>query len=338
MSVFQGFDRKLNLSENSDDRDVLNNLGVAPIADDISLFTNNLRNTSELIVTVDERQGNRIVFDPDAQGFIFTNGTPITVFAGGNTIVGNYYVGNSNNVNEFEIFSDPSLSQIVFPPAGVDVRYVRSDAIEKSDVLNLVKPRDPVVEVQSLSQLLNSSDALDSVTSNAYTSIRRIYSLLGRTNASTITEYMREIESELDIFQQKKQKSIINQVDFSTDQAIIVNGSVIVSDPAGINDESVSTTSGPGIFILDASTNQAKRAFSDNENVWTAEPPLPATATDLVAATREIVVGNLVFEDGVRITRKAGLPTIAAGTGSVNNFTHFVKVTVNGEDYSLCLI
>ena len=43
MSSFQGFDIKLNLSENTDDRDVLNNLGIAPIADDIALFTNNLR-------------------------------------------------------------------------------------------------------------------------------------------------------------------------------------------------------------------------------------------------------------------------------------------------------
>lgn len=343
MTAFQGFDRKLNLGENTDDRDVLNNLGIAPIADDIALFTNNLRNTSEMLITLDRRQGNTISFNPLSQRFVFTNGTKIIAFAG-ETIIGEYFVGNSNSLNEFQLYSDVDLTQLVFPPAGVDVRYVRSDAILKEDVLNLVKPRRPVVELQAFSQITPPSvNAFGTVSSNIYTSLRRVYSTYqGGADAAlaTITGYMNAIESSIDTFEQKKQKSIINSVDFISENKITFDGNIIVTAPTGVNVTSVSLDSGPGIFILDTTTDIPKRAFSDNENVWTAEPLV--NPTDLVAATREIVMGNLVFDDGVRIIRKAGLPEIAveanpAPANLANTFTHYVKVIVNGEEYSLCL-
>lgn len=332
MSSFQGFDRKLNLIENTDDRDVLNNLGIAPIADDVSLFTNNLRNTSVLLVTSDKVQGNTITFNPLAQRFVYTNGTKITVFDG-QTVVGEYYVGNSNNTNTFQLYINFSLTDVIVPPAGPNIRYVRSDAISKSDILNLVKERSPVIELQSRSQLtpLVGTDVLGLNAPNPYVSIRRVYSLLFDNANLTIAEYMTSIESAIDEFQQKKQKSIVNKFDFSSDQKLTFGGNIIVSDPAGVNNNSVSTTSGPGVFILDTTTGLAKRAFSDNENVWTD------AVTDLVGATREIVVGELVFANGVRINRKASLPVITPETNLASTFTHFVKVVVNGEEYSLCL-
>ena len=345
-SAFQGFDKKLNLSENADDRDVLNNLGVAPIADDIALFTNNLRNKSELFVNSDIRQGNTIRFNPLSQRFVFTNGTKIKVFAG-QSLIGNYFVGESNSINEFQIYSDANLTQVVFPPAGTDVRYVRSDAILKEDILNLVKPRRPVVELQAFSQIIPPT-VTDPVSgsfssSNIYTSIRRVYSSYqssGGSSLISITEYMNAIESAIDVFEQKKQKSIVNSINFISENKIKFDGNIIVNDPLGVNVNSISNDSGPGIFILDTTTDIAKRAFSDNENVWIEDPPVSPTA--LVAATREIVVGNLVFDDGVRIIRKAGLPEIVAeSTPDVSNlantFTHYVRIIVNGEEYSLCL-
>ena len=327
MSNLQGFDKKLNLSENSSDRDVLNNLGISPIADDIALFMNNMRNTSELLVTTDKRFGNTIRFSPLAQGFIFTNGTKIAAIDG-NTTVGEYFVGNSNNINEFQLFSDINLNAIVnSPPAGPNIRYVRSDAVTKEDIANLVRRRDLVVETQSNSQIIEPDD---SGATNVYTSLRRVYTLLGGQIPDTLSRYLREIESEFDSFAQKKEKSIINNKDFETDQKIIVTGSIIISDPDNYNDNSANTA-GPGLFILDTTTNQAKRAFSDNENIWSVD------GTDLVVDSEEVVIGNLVFDDGIRILRKDELPLISTETDLATSFTHFVKVTINGEDYSLCL-
>lgn len=326
---FQGFDRKLNLSENTEDRDVLNNLGISPIADDIALFINNMRNVSELPVTVNERTGATIKFDENLQRAVFTDGTEIKAFAG-STLIGEFYVGNSNNVNEFQLFSDPEREQLAFPPAGVDVKYVRSDAITKDDVLNLVKKRDPVIETPSKSQITEFNDSQAGESINPYTSLRKVFDLI-QSQASTIASYVNEIESELDIYQQKKQKSIISNQNFDSSEKIIVNGSIIVSDPDGLNENSVSTISGPGIFILDTATGEAKRAFSDNTNVW------EEVGSDLVVDSSEISVGNLVFDNGVRILRKSSQPAIATETALVTSFTHYVKVIVDDEEYSLCL-
>lgn len=326
---FQGFDKKLNLSENTEDRDVLNNLGISPIADDIALFINNMRNVSELAVTVDKRTGATIRFDEDLQRAVFTDGTEIRAFAG-STLIGIYYVGNSNSVNEFQLFNDPEREQLAFPPAGIDVKYVRSDAITKDDVLNLVKNRDPVVETSGASQITSYDDDLTDVSTNPYTSLRSVYNQI-QSQVSTIAQYVSEIESELDVYQQKKQKSIVNNKDFSSSEKIIFSGSIVISDPNGTNTSSVSTTSGPGVFILDIATGEAKRAFSDNTNVW------EEVGSDLVADSSEIAVGNLVFEDGVRILRKSSLPAIDTETALATSFTHYVKVIVGGEEYSLCL-
>lgn len=326
---FQGFDRKLNLSENTEDRDVLNNLGISPIADDIALFTNNMRNVSELLVTVDKRTGATIRFDEAVQRAVFTDGTEIKALTG-NTLIGTYYVGNSNSVNEFQLFDDPERQQLAFPPAGVDVKYVRSDAVTKDNVLNLVKKRDPVIETPSKSQITNFDDTQFGVTTNPYTSLRKVYDLI-QSQVSTISGYLSEIESELDIYQQKKKKSIINDQDFETSEKLIVSGSIIISDPDGTNSTSVSNTSGSGVFILDTATGEAKRAFSDNTNVW------EEVGSDLVVDSTEISVGNLVFDDGVRILRKSSLPAITTETALATSFTHYVKVIVDGEEYSLCL-
>lgn len=327
---FQGFDRKLNLSENTEDRDVLNNVGISPIADDIALFLNNLRDVSSLSITTDKRIGTTIRFDETIQRAVFTNGTEIQVFAG-TTLIGTYYVGNSNNVNEFQIFSDVELTQLAFPPAGADVKYVRSDAVTKENVLNLVKPRDPVVENPTISQITYGSAYEDDVARNPYTSLRKVFSRI-RSSSNTLGAYITEIESELDVFQQKSDNSMLSESEFTTSEKLIVTGSILITDPndANIGNQSL-TTSGPGVFILDAATGEAKRAFSDNTNVWEDD------GTNLVVDAKDLVIGNLVFDDGVRITRKASLPAIATETALATTFTHYITINVNGEEYSLCL-
>ena len=47
-SSIQGFLKSANLLENTQDRQALNNLGTAPVADDISLFINNNQNVSTI--------------------------------------------------------------------------------------------------------------------------------------------------------------------------------------------------------------------------------------------------------------------------------------------------
>jgi hypothetical protein len=321
-SAFQGFDIKFNLSESDDGFDILNNLGGAPIASDISLFLNNLRNASILEVTSAEIQESFIRFNPNVQRFVFTNKTKITI---GSSV---FFVGDSNTINEFRLYTDEELTDLVTNPE--EGTYKRSNAVTSNDITNLVRFRDPVIEDISLSQV-GEFDSSQQDIINPYDSFIRVYSRIRSGFSSGISGYINSIESELDVFSQRKENSLNSQLDFNSSNKLSLTGKIYVSDPDGVNNNSVSSVSGPGIFILDPDTDQATRIFSSNENVWTED------GTDLVAASREIVVGNFVFNDGVRILQKNSFPTIAQEQQPITNFTHYVNVTVNGEVYSLCL-
>lgn len=322
MSAFQGFDRKLNLVENTEDRNVLNNLGGAPIADDIVLFLNNLRNTSELVVTSTEIDGSFIRFDANIRSFVYIDGTKIKVDGA------DYFVGDSNTINEFRLYSDEALTNLVEePPEGT---YVRSDAVIFNDVQNLVRNRQLVIEDVSLSQIGDSDDEFLQI-ENVYGSFIRTYDEVRRGFLSNLSSYINSIDTELDFFELRRLNSLNSLADFDSDNDLSLSGNIIVSDPDGINDTEVSTTVGPGIFILDPDTGETNRIFSSNENVWSED------ANNLIADTREISVGTFVFDEGVRILRKNNQPTITTEIDVVTEYTHFVKIIVNGEEYSLCL-
>jgi hypothetical protein len=321
MSGFQGFSIKLNLQENVDDRDVLNNLGGAPIADDIVLFLNNLRNKSELIVTAEQIDGSFIVFDANTTPFVYTNGTQIFVDRD------QYFIGDSNAENRFRLYADSELTELIpNPPTGT---YVRSEAVTFSDILNLVPFRDVVVEDASLSGIVQETDSATRIGS-IYNSIVELYNTLEGSQRD-IADYISLIDTGIDLFDQKKQTSITGVSDFDTRDNVILSGSITTNDPDDINVGAVSTTSGPGIFILDPSTNQGTRVFSSSENVWSE------VGDTLVAETREAVVGNFVFDEGVRILQKGNTEIVTEESGTVTSFSHFIKILADGEEYYLCL-
>jgi hypothetical protein len=314
MSAFQGFDRRLNLAESLSDRAILNNLGTEPIADDIVKFLNNLRNKSFLEVQSSNITGSVISFVGERE-FVFTNGTELRI----DNVV--RYVGNSNGINQFSIYSDINLTQLIAnPPTGL---YVRSDAVLFDDVLKLVPFRDVVVEDIAISVFSaeNSNDQ------GFYNSIINVYSDI--RGVSDLASYMSRIEGGIDFFNFRKSTTIGNISDFESDNKVLLSGNLIVLDPAGVNDNTISSES--GIFILDITTGNATRIFSSNDNVWNDD------GTNLVGDTREIVIGNLVLDEGTRLLRKAGSPPITTETQVITTFTHFNTIIVNGEEYQLCL-
>ena len=341
-SAFQGFARNLNLLENSDDRDVINNLGGEPIADDITLFINNLRNFSFVDVIAGlpptgNINGSYIEFSAITQKFIFTDKTKITV----DDVT--YYVGDSNNLNTFRLYTDENLlpaSLVTNPPAG---EYKRSDAVTAEDIRQLVPIRDRVLENISLSQFsIINPEINETISGDFYNSMVRVYNrLVSNGYPLTLKDYFDAIEAQLDSFEFAKQKSIRSNENFSSVEKLSLAGSFIVKDPDGVNDTSISTVAGntgspPGIFILNTDDNTAKRIFSGNENSWVDK------TTYLEVDSAEIVVGNLVFEESPKILRKNSLPAIVTPieTGvnvEINSFTHYVSVFVNGEEYFLLL-
>lgn len=339
-SAFQGFDRNLNLLENTADRDVLNNLGGEPIADDIVLFINNLRNFSLLDVTSNVINGSYIEFSPITQKFVYTDTTKITI----NDVI--YYVGDSNRLNKFRLYTNENLlieNLVADPPVGI---YKRSDAVSAEDIRKLVPVRDRVLENITLSQysIINAATN-EFVTEDFYNSMVRVYhQLVSNGYPTTLKEYFDYIERQIDGFEFVKLKSINSEASFLSVDKISLTGGFTVKDPGEINSASITSIAGdtgspPGIFILNTDDNSAKRIFSGNENSWVDK------TTYLEVDSAEIVVGNLVFEESPKILRKNSLPAIVtpitigptAENVEVNSFSHYISVFVNDEEYFLLL-
>lgn len=322
-SAFQGFNIKFNLREAEIDRDYLNNLGGAPIADDIGLFANNLRNFSKLDIDASNISGDTITL-PVETPFVFTNETKIDV--GGTEY---FITDSSRNENDEPTFrlKDVSDAIVANPPVG---EYKRNDGVSFSDIGNLVKTRELVVEDPTLSLVFPEGEEEGGTGENPYSSIIGAFDKLSSGYPSTIKDYFSSIEANESFYYSKKNNSLVRNQNFETSNPSNVEGVSIVYDEDGTNDTSISEDN-PGIFILNPQTNEFRRIFSSNENVW------QDTGTDLEAETREIGVQTLVFEDAIKLV-ETGSDIVLTESGNVQtDFTHLTKVLVNGEEYYICM-
>ena len=319
-TAFQGFNIDYSLREADSDRDYLNNLGVAPIADDIGLFANNLRNKSIITVDVSNISGDTIVF-PVETPFAFTNDTEITV--NGTT----YFVSDvsRNDSDELTFRLKTELDAIVASPPTGD--YERNDGVSSDDIINLIKFRETIVDDLSESLLFDVENSDDTI--NPYESLIGLFNRIGGLPES-IRDYFSGIEANESLYYYKKQNSIVKNKDFETTYESNVEGVSIVLDVDGLNNTTVSEAN-PGVFILNPQTSEFNRIFSSNENVWSE------VGSDLVGDTREIGVQTLAFENGIKII-ESGNDIIITESGNVStDFTHLSKVLINGEEYYLCM-
>jgi hypothetical protein len=316
---YQGFEIKRNLEENPVDINALNNLGVAPIADDISLFKNNRRNvsfievansninsTSDFISFADKN----IDYTNDV---VFTNGT--RVLLNNNSV---YYVKNSNGETEFQLSTKSDLSDTVQLSNSFSGTYFRSDEVTVNNISNYKKRRRAV----------------------AVTTSGELAVFEAANFEPNIDQSILKIEDNLTRYKTTRESSIIKDRNFTSDVDFNQEGHTLILDPDGSNDNSLTVNTGPGLFIYNFVSNTKIRAFSDSQNVW--EPNLANTY--LQTSSKKITVGSLSIESNViTIEEKSGtspaLVINAASAANITNtvFTHKVKALINGEEYYICL-
>lgn len=308
--AFQGFSIKGNLSEAENDRDILNNLGISPIGDDISLLFNNQRNISSITVLSSQIQGNKIVI-PDSLA-VFSNKTKLTL---GNTT---YFVKDSNGIDTFSLSSNQLLSNTISSP--LPGTYIRSDEVTLENISNfsIVRRNPDLNRVDTDTQLgfLNNSSSS---------------SLLSSSNAKQLLE---SIEANLDFYKFRLQSGLSINKNFLTSRIFRSSGALVIKDLDGINNSSI-TNSSPGLFIYNPDTGTGIRAFSSSDNPWTA------IGDTLEADASKITVKNLNFiSNQISVVSK---PNSFISQDITNtaidsvNFTHKVPIKVNGEIYFLCM-
>lgn len=329
-SQFQGFDIDRNMRESASpesDRNILNNIGGGSIADDMLTFYNNLRNTSTLTVDTGDISANGYIVKPFQQ-FVYTDGTEITV--GSNT----YYITDSDGRTTFRISSTPDSPTVVLaPPTG---QYIRKDDVLFRNISSLSLDRPKTLEEISTSEIYTNSYLL-----TEEERFRLDTSLFLMLRASAVesypvgaNEFLDSIDNSISLYEQRREKSILKNKPFSASTDINFKGVITVVDSTNVNNTGLVANTNPGVFILNTRSGEYVRAFSSNDNAWTE------SGANLVVSSSDIIIGNLMFTgtSGISLLSKNAAVIAEDVTPSANlDFTHYIDVNINGEDYSLCL-
>ena len=324
-SSVQGFVKSSNLKENELDRQAINNLATAPIADDITLFINNLKNESSLQVFSSEYDvitGLITIVNDDAEiaaarSAVYTNGDIVRIEdASGNLVKGDLYIRDSDGEFTFGFALDADLNnQYIFTPPG-EFYVIRNDAVLLSNLENLGVLENTASFATGLGDGTGDEDTtVDVDTEDTYAN-----------QFSEIYEY-------LDIAKYQADSKFVNDEDVAADVNFAMEGMFTIRDPSDlIVGEGISDNS-PGLYITDPTSPvnniQKIRAFSDTFNPW------EDTVTALTTQSVSVTTGDLKLNQGITI--QGITPNTESGTVNNTTFTHKVKVNIDGIDYYLCL-
>ena len=302
----QGFVKSLNLLESGNESDVgvLENLAGTGITEDIVLFSGNLRRLSTLeanAYSYDSSTGDLVV---TREGRVaFSNRT--RVFNGSTE----YVVFSSNGLDRFRVRLATSTSTND-DDNSVEITgdITRSNAVTTDNIINMSVDRRPTVSENAVSIDDDSGDVggSDGGVFNS-TSIAANY---GYANEAIGLYYYR-----LSNIPVTYQESVFSK------RVTISGGLRITND----SNQDVTQSTAPGIFIVSADGNKI-RAFSDTSNPWTP------SGTFLETDSSRIAVGRLVLNN----PNFVGLSTNSE-SGSTNDYTHKMKVEIDGEPYYLLL-
>lgn len=316
----QGHVIDLSLSEldnREKDRNSINNLAGEGLADDLSLFINNLKNTSII------KKTQYVVIDIDINGILepFIQITdPFIIPFSNRTIVKcgtiDCVVYNSNTTNQFQV-KNKSNNQAINPGL-VDI--IRYDSVKTINFDNIDPTRFPPTSGTNYSELQTPD----------------IYSI-------NIPNYIDSIETSIDNYLYLKNNSILTYKDNNFNKKITLSDSVVIRN-LDINGNPITVQNSleptdPGIFIVNG-TNRF-RAFSDNSNPWnTNTTNFTSTISEKVTVS-ELEITNPIIS-GLSINNVAGTISNTIIIDPITNTAitniYYFPVYINGELFNLVTV
>ena len=336
-SSVQGFVRSANLKENELDRNAINNLDEAPIADDISLFINNRKNESVINILEEEydRITGRVTIINDtpelsaARSSVYTNGDRVRIEKLDGTVVrDDLYIRRSDGETTFEFATDESLNNQYTLSIREDFNVYRYDTVTLAN-LEFLGVQESTA---SFSSGLDAND--NDIDDGSNQPVEE---------ADTYNVRFGEIYQYLDVAKYLATKKFVNDEDVASDDEFATEGTFTIQDPSDTILDLGITNDTPGIFITDPNSNvlniQRIRAFSDTSNPWeetgTTTNSLSTTSGYLQTTAISAQAGTLKLNCGVRVDGIT--PTSTSGNINDTTFTHKIKTNINGVDYYICL-
>jgi len=347
--AYRGLERATNLAEPLQDNQSLINLAGPGIDEDISLFVNNLENTSALtfdpsgegggIIDSSGGASDRRFLFPRTVPFTFTNGDRVNIeVVNPNTseVVARNVDGTPEFVEyivvDFEFGLGEFESQRAFGLAtdvgvnpldlsGIDsmiVRFIRDDSVSQTNLLNIATP-----------EINNSPDNLGVATLGGRNFFS--YGVSGDFNSELL-----RIEENISQANFKRRRKYSVSRSISTDDNIRLRGALRIGDPANAltSDNDLDNPTVPGIFITDPfsplDSIQKARAFSTLGNPWEEV----SSTSSLETPSSQVNIGDLRFEGSLEVD---GLGVSDYASISGTDFTHKIPVTVDGVVYFVLL-
>lgn len=323
MSRNLGFERERNLDESDDDRQILNNLGGGNIQLDIALFSNNVRNVSELVWEFNTQgstiSNNKFIF-PRSVLFIYTNGDKVRVQG---SSLGNlnpnltYYVvdlelnvGLQRNQLSFGLATTPGGTRVSVGSITNNVTFIRNDEVTQENLLNLATP-----------EILDSGVDLSG---DAFS-----YNI-----GNTFTDAFDTIEERVGLFNFLRREKYVSNDSVSTSRRIVIEGSSTVGDPAAFNSSqaNLDQDKSPGIYITNPFSSplniEKTRAYSTDSQPWNEG------AEALVTKSQQVNIGDLFFPHGIKFD---SIDDLNVESGQASAFTHKIPVLIDGVEYFVLL-
>ena len=187
----------------------------------------------------------------------------------------NFGLAESINGERINLTSLNSLSVI---------NFYRNNEVTQNDILNLLLPDSRE----------STKPGYTTFTSSDYPTILDIY----KDKDSKFNKSFNDLQQTTDGYLAPIDTKINLAEDIVNDTNITVSGSVKVADPDIVNNSIVSDEIyAPSVYITDPITgniNDKVRIFSSFDSPW-------ITTTDTLSTDKSIVVGDLLFEDGINI-------------------------------------
>lgn len=318
-----GYEIVRNLQESDNDREVLNNLGGGDIASDIELFVNNLRNTSDLIWEFNTHSSgilnDKFIFQL-TQDFVFTNGDQVMVSGSSLSDLNTnsmYYIveydqraGVRGNQLSFGLSTSLGGSLVSLGSISDNVTFTRANPVSKNNLLNIGTPF-----ILDSNQNQTGDD-------------------FGYDIGDLFSDAFDSIESNVDGFNFLRGFKYTSNGSTTTDRAIRVEGSIVVSDPVEFNDSEadLAAVKSPGVYITNPFSDilniEKTRAFSSDANPW------EEGTGELVTQSEQVNIGDLFFADDIKF---GDIDDLNSENGDVSEFTHKIPVVVDGVEYFVLL-
>lgn len=332
MAQAQGFDKSLNFGESNDgasDRRIVGNLIETGIEGDLVLFSNNLRDFSEIPSDAYSVAADGLVTITQAGYLPFSDETKVLVvtypdeesqdLSIGGTLGTELEVFESNALDRFRLKdSDGNAVTTGFDGSLQSLR--RNDVVRFGNLTNLKATRIPSVDASVSAQGADAAGEEGDISLFDSFDIEGVYAALDSSVAT--------LEFAKTSIPRTYEDSVFNN------KNLVFDGSLRILNTQNV-DVAANPTTAPGLYIQAGSSS--KRAFSDTSNPWSGGTDSDVGAA-LITQADESTIGDMFLYGSTPEIYGTWAANPTTDTGPITDWSHKIPIKINNGASTVFLL